>query len=76
MGDLLISEVSEESGGSIWRSIKDLQQKIANCGASDSLITSDIPISVWTLEVEEQCYQMGFSVHTGEASYAFQVLTR
>uniref|UniRef100_A0A0D3DLQ3 Uncharacterized protein n=1 Tax=Brassica oleracea var. oleracea TaxID=109376 RepID=A0A0D3DLQ3_BRAOL len=49
LGDLLISEVSEESGGSIWLSIKDLQQKIANCGASDSLITSDIPISVHLL---------------------------
>ncbi|KAL0676078.1 hypothetical protein Bca4012_004059 [Brassica carinata] len=49
LGDLLIAEVSEESGGSIWLSIKDLQQKIANCGASDSLITSDIPISVHLL---------------------------
>ncbi|KAL0650234.1 hypothetical protein Bca4012_092925 [Brassica carinata] len=42
-------KLSEESGGSIWLSIKDLQQKIANCGASDSLITSDIPISVHLL---------------------------
>ncbi|CAH8361963.1 unnamed protein product [Eruca vesicaria subsp. sativa] len=49
LGDLLIAEISEESGGSIWLSIKDLQQKIVNCGASDSLITSDIPVSVHLL---------------------------
>lgn len=49
LGDLLIAEISEESGGTIWLSIKDLQQKIAHCGASDSLITSDIPISIHLL---------------------------
>lgn len=49
LGDLLIAEISEDGGGSIWLSIKDLQQKIALCGASDSLITSDIPISIQLL---------------------------
>lgn len=49
LGDLLIAEISEEGGGSIWLSIKDLQQKIAHCGASDSLITDDIPISIHLL---------------------------
>ncbi|KAF8081557.1 hypothetical protein N665_0879s0013 [Sinapis alba] len=49
LGDLLIAEISEEGGGSIWLSIKDLQKKIAHCGASDSLITSDIPISIHLL---------------------------
>ncbi|KAG2317945.1 hypothetical protein Bca52824_021067 [Brassica carinata] len=49
LGDLLIAEISEDGGGSIWLSIKDLQQKIAHCGASDSLITSDIPISIQLL---------------------------
>ncbi|KAL0855151.1 hypothetical protein Bca101_060303 [Brassica carinata] len=49
LGDLLIAEISEESGGSIWQSLKDLQQKIANCGASDSLVTSDIPVSIHLL---------------------------
>ncbi|KAG2317930.1 hypothetical protein Bca52824_021052 [Brassica carinata] len=49
VGDLLIAEISEDGGGSIWLSIKDLQQKIAHCGASDSLITSDIPISIQLL---------------------------
>ncbi|CAG7890412.1 unnamed protein product [Brassica rapa] len=49
LGDLLIAEISEEGGGSIWLNIKDLQQKIALCGASDSLITSDIPISIQLL---------------------------
>ncbi|KAL1204790.1 hypothetical protein V5N11_017399 [Cardamine amara subsp. amara] len=49
LGDLLIAEISEENGGSIWLSIKDLQQKIAQCGASDSLVTSDIPVSIHLL---------------------------
>ncbi|VVA97394.1 unnamed protein product [Arabis nemorensis] len=49
LGDLLIAEISEESGGSIWQSIKDLQQKIAHCGTSDSVDTSDIPISIHLL---------------------------
>ncbi|WZZ29435.1 hypothetical protein YC2023_012836 [Brassica napus] len=49
LGDLLIAEISEEGGGSVWLNIKDLQQKIALCGASDSLITSDIPISIQLL---------------------------
>lgn len=49
LGDLLIAEISEESGGSIWQSIKDLQQKIAHCGTSDSLVTSDIPVSIHLL---------------------------
>ncbi|AAG51027.1 unknown protein; 24137-33208 [Arabidopsis thaliana] len=49
LGDLLIAEISEESGGSIWLSIKDLQQKIAHCGTSDSLVTSDVPISIHLL---------------------------
>lgn len=49
LGDLLIAEISEENGGSIWLSIKDLQQKIAHCGASDSVDTSDIPVSIHLL---------------------------
>ncbi|CAH8260228.1 unnamed protein product [Arabidopsis lyrata] len=49
LGDLLIAEISEESSGSIWLSIKDLQQKIAHCGTSDSLVTSDVPVSIHLL---------------------------
>uniref|UniRef100_M4CB78 Uncharacterized protein n=1 Tax=Brassica campestris TaxID=3711 RepID=M4CB78_BRACM len=43
------SKKSHKSSKWIWLSIKDLQQKIASCGASDSLITSDIPVSVHLL---------------------------
>ncbi|XP_010520122.1 PREDICTED: uncharacterized protein LOC104799352 [Tarenaya hassleriana] len=49
LGDLLIAEISEEKDRSIWLSIKDLQQKIANCSVSDSLVASDVPISIHLL---------------------------
>lgn len=46
LGDLLISEISEEKDGSIWSNIKTLQQRIADAGAPDYSVASDIPLSV------------------------------
>lgn len=47
LGDLLISEINEEKDASIWSNIKTLRQRIADAGASEYSVASEIPLSVW-----------------------------
>ncbi|XP_058753704.1 uncharacterized protein LOC131626883 isoform X2 [Vicia villosa] len=49
LGDLLIAEISEERGESIWSSIKYFQQEIAQAGTQDFVDTSNIPLSILLL---------------------------
>ncbi|KAL5569128.1 hypothetical protein UlMin_025703 [Ulmus minor] len=45
LGDLLISEISEERDA-VWSNIKVLQQKIAQAGGHDTSVASDVPLSI------------------------------
>lgn len=47
LGDLLISEISEEKDSDIWSNIKTLQKRISRVGVADSSVASDIPLPVW-----------------------------
>lgn len=49
LGDLLISEISEEREASVWSNIKNLQRKIAHAGVHDSSVASDVPLSIWLM---------------------------
>ncbi|KAJ0103087.1 hypothetical protein Patl1_06308 [Pistacia atlantica] len=49
LGDLLIAEISEERGASVWSNIKNLQRKIAHAGCHDSSVASDVPLSIWLM---------------------------
>ncbi|KAG4998731.1 hypothetical protein JHK85_030170 [Glycine max] len=46
LGDLLISEISGESNGTIWSNIEYFQQKFAQVGKQDSSDMSDIPLPI------------------------------
>ncbi|KAG4394785.1 hypothetical protein AAZX31_20G089100 [Glycine max] len=46
LGDLLISEISGESNGTIWSNIEFFQQKFAQVGKQDSSDMSDIPLPI------------------------------
>lgn len=49
LGDLLISEISEESNGNLFSSISSLQQQIALVDLKESAALSDIPLSIWLM---------------------------
>lgn len=49
LGDLLMTEISEEGDESIWSSIKNLQKKIAVAGLNDYSAGSEIPLHIWLL---------------------------
>ncbi|GAB4854844.1 hypothetical protein Ancab_023429 [Ancistrocladus abbreviatus] len=49
LGDLLISQISEESSASLSSNIRNLQQKIAFAGLKDPSASSDIPLSIWLM---------------------------
>ncbi|XAR66308.1 hypothetical protein NMG60_11012490 [Bertholletia excelsa] len=49
LGDLLISEISEEGDLSIWSNIIKLQQQIALAGVNDYSDDSDVPLPIWLM---------------------------
>lgn len=49
LGDLLITEISEEGDASIWSSIKNLQQKIKLAGVNNYAADLDVPLHIWLL---------------------------
>uniref|UniRef100_A0A5B6ZBR9 SANT domain-containing protein n=1 Tax=Davidia involucrata TaxID=16924 RepID=A0A5B6ZBR9_DAVIN len=49
LGDLLIAEISEGRGTSIWSNIINLSQKIALAGVNDYSVDLDIPLPIWLM---------------------------
>lgn len=49
LGDLLIFEISEESGGDLLTNISSLKKQIALAGARDPSALPDIPVSIWLM---------------------------
>lgn len=49
LGDLLISEISEERGRNVLLSIRNLSEQIALAGLNDPSAHPDIPLSIWLM---------------------------
>ncbi|CAK9176486.1 unnamed protein product [Ilex paraguariensis] len=49
LGDLLITQISEERGASIWSNIRKLQQKIVLAGINDYSAALDVPLPIWLM---------------------------
>ncbi|KAL3838104.1 hypothetical protein ACJIZ3_022695 [Penstemon smallii] len=49
LGDLLISEISEEGNLSLWSSIKNLEHKISLAGVNDYSASLDVPLPIWLM---------------------------
>ncbi|KMT17499.1 hypothetical protein BVRB_2g037810 [Beta vulgaris subsp. vulgaris] len=49
LGDLLISEISDERDGDLYANISSLQQQITLVDLKDSSALSDIPLSIWLM---------------------------
>ncbi|XP_031378700.1 uncharacterized protein LOC116194113 isoform X1 [Punica granatum] len=47
LGDLLISEISDEKDSDIWLNINTLRRRISRVGVAESSVASDIPLPVW-----------------------------
>ncbi|KAI4382832.1 hypothetical protein MLD38_008744 [Melastoma candidum] len=49
LGDLLISEISEEKNGDIWYNITNFKQRITVAGTAISSAAPDVPLPIWLM---------------------------